>query len=149
MAKGFHRLLAALLCLMLNTAWAGSSSSLQMHILVLGGCNFVTWGDLLMDFGTLGSGDQTITAIAPISCSNGTQFTVTLDQGLHANGTQRQMGQQGGSGRLPYTLTASPSSGLSNGQNINIELLARVRQSDYQAVPVGQYSDTVILRVDP
>ncbi|WP_027470112.1 Csu type fimbrial protein [Deefgea rivuli] len=149
MAKSLLRFLIACGALLLcNTALA-SGSTMNVRIWVQGGCSFVTSGDLIMNFGNLSQGDVTITATTPISCSNGTQFHISLSNGLNPNGQQRQMAQQNGSGRLPYSLTATPESGVSTGSNIDILLTAKVLQADYQSRPIGQYSDTVILTVEP
>jgi spore coat protein U-like protein len=59
------------------------------------------------------------------------------------------MAQKNGAGRLPYSLTATPESGHSTGSNVDILLTAQVRQADYQNRPIGEYSDTVILTVEP
>jgi len=122
---------------------------MNMRIWVQGGCSFVNTGDLVMNFGELSQGDKTITASTPIFCSNGTHFNVRLSNGLNPNGQQRQLAQKNGPGRLPYSLTASPMSGQSTGSNIDIVLTAAVKQIDYQNQPIGQYSDTVVLTVEP
>lgn len=150
MAKNFHRLLVLLLSVMLSSAaWAGSSSTLQLHILVLGGCTFKNWGDVTMDFGNLSGGDKSISTRVPVNCSTGSNFKVTLDNGLHANGSQRRLAQKNGAGRVPYSLSAMPDSGTGNGRDFEINLTATVTQTDYQASPIGQYSDTVIMTIEP
>jgi spore coat protein U-like protein len=149
MAKNLFRFLIACGALLISSAAFASGSTMNVRIWVQGGCSFVTSGDLIMNFGNLSQGDATITATTPISCSNGTQFHIKLSNGLNPNGQQRQMAQQNGSGRLPYSLTAAPESGLSTGSNIDILLTAKVAQADYQNRPIGQYSDTVILTVEP
>ncbi|QLG89478.1 spore coat protein U domain-containing protein [Chitinibacter bivalviorum] len=150
MAKNLHRLLVLLLSAMLSSvAWAGSSSTLQLHILVLGGCNFKNWGDVTMDFGNLAGGDKSISTRVPVNCSTGSNFKVTLDNGLHANGTQRRLAQKNGAGRVPYSLIATPDSGTGSGRDFEINLTATVTQNDYQASPIGQYSDTVIMTIEP
>ncbi|MBE9608169.1 spore coat protein U domain-containing protein [Chitinilyticum piscinae] len=150
MAARTHRLLSALLLGSLALPLhAAATAGLHMHILVLGGCTFLTPDHLVMDFGALNGGDRSISAVAPVNCTSGTRFTVRLSDGLYPAGTQRQMAQQNGSGRLPYTLVADPQSGLGNGGNIDIRLTATVRQADYANRPVGAYSDTVVLTVDP
>ncbi|WP_028452533.1 spore coat protein U domain-containing protein [Chitinilyticum aquatile] len=150
MGKNPHRLLTALL---LSTAacqvLAASTTSLQMHIQVLDNCAFVTSDTLVMDFGQLQEGDRSISAQVPITCSKGTFFQVRLNDGLNPEGTKRQMAQQNGAGRLPYALVAEPSSGLSTGSDIDIRLTATVKHSDYATRPVGRYSDTVVMTVDP
>ena len=153
MAKNLFRLLIgsalALSATLLSPSVLASGSTMNVRIWVQGGCSFVTSGDLIMNFGNLSQGDVTITATTPISCSNGTQFHISLSNGLNPNGQQRQMAQQNGSGRLPYTLTATPESGQSTGSNVDILLTAKVVQADYQNRPIGQYSDTVTLTVEP
>lgn len=148
MAKSLFRFLISCSVLLSSVAFA-SGGTMNVRIWVQGGCSFVNSGDLIMNFGNLSQGDVTITATTPISCSNGTQFHIKLSKGMNANGEQRQMAQQNGSGRLPYSLTATPESGHSTGSNVDILLTAKVRQTDYQNRPIGQYSDTVILTVEP
>lgn len=150
MAKNLNRLLVLILSAMLSSAaWAGSSSTLQMHILVLGGCTFKNWGDVTMDFGNLSGGDKSISTNVPVNCSVGSNFKVTLDNGLYANGAQRRLAQKNGLGRVPYSLTASPDSGTGNGRDLDIKLTATATQNDYQASPIGQYSDTVVMTIEP
>jgi spore coat protein U-like protein len=150
MATRFHRLLGLAFCTLFSAqSWAGSSTTVLVHIQVLGGCTFTNWGDITMNFGSLDSGDKTITTTTPITCSPGNSFHIRFNDGRYPSGTQRQMGQKNGSGRLPYTLEANPSSGVGNGPNVNIELKASVKQSDFQSSPTGQYTDTVIMTVEP
>ena len=149
MAKNLLRLLISCCTLLLSSTVFASGSMMNVRVWVQGGCSFVTSGDLIMNFGDLIQGDATITVTTPISCSNGTQFHIKLSNGLNANGQQRQMAQQNGSGRLPYSLNAMPESGVSTGNKIDIQLTAKVSQADYQNRPIGQYSDTVTLTVEP
>jgi spore coat protein U-like protein len=149
MATSVHRLLIATLVALASVQGLASSSMMEVKVYVAGGCTFVSGSDVVMNFGDLTHGDRTISATIPITCTNGTQFHISLDNGLNPNGTQRQMAQNSGSGRLPYSLSASPEMGQSTGSDINITLEAGVKQSDYQSRPVGTYSDTVIMTVDP
>lgn len=150
MAKNLHRILVVMLCAMYcSVAGAGSSSTLQMHILVLGGCNFKNWGDVTMDFGNLSGGDKSISTRVPVNCSVGSNFKISLDNGLYANGTQRRLAQKNGTGRIPYALIATPDSGTGNGRDFDINLTASIAQADYQASPIGQYSDTVVMTIEP
>ncbi len=149
MAKNFLRLLIGASALWLASGAFASGGTMNLRIWVQGGCTFVNSGDLVMNFGDLSQGDKTITATTPIFCSNGTQFKVRLNDGLNPNGQQRQMAQNNGTGRLPYSLSASPMSGQSIGNPIDILLTAKVSATAYQNQPMGQYSDTVILTVEP
>jgi spore coat protein U-like protein len=149
MAKNLLRLLIGASALWLANSAFASGATMNLRIWVQGGCAFVNSGDVLMNFGDLSQGDKTITATTPIFCSNGTQFNVRLNDGLNPNGQQRQMAQNNGTGRLPYSLTASPMSGQSTGIPIEILITAKVSAASYQNQPMGQYSDTVILTVEP
>jgi spore coat protein U-like protein len=149
MAKNLLRFLIGASTLWLASSAFASGGTMNLRIWVQGGCAFVNSGDLVMNFGDLSQGDKTITATTPIFCSNGTQFKVRLNDGLNPNGQQRQMAQNNGTGRLPYSLTASPMSGHSTGSAIDISLTAKVTATAYQNQPMGQYSDTVILTVEP
>lgn len=149
MAKNLLRFLIGYGALALCNVALASGSTMNVKIWVQGGCSFVTTGDVIMNFGNLSQGDATITATTPITCSNGTQFHIKLNNGLNPSGQQRQMAQKNGTGRLPYLLTATPESGQSTGSNVDILLTAKVKQADYQNRPIGEYSDTVILTVEP
>lgn len=148
MAKNLLRLLICC-SLLLQSMVLASGSTMNIRIYVEGGCSFINTSNLIMNFGELSQGNKTITGTAPVFCTNGTQFTVRLSEGLHASGQQRQLAQTNGSGRLPYSLTASPTSGQSTGNIIDILLTATVKETDYQNLPIGAYSDTVVLTVDP
>lgn len=149
MATHFHRLLAALLIATSAYSHAAATNSLQVQITILGSCSFVTADDLVMDFGALSDGDRTINARVPISCTNGTDFYVRLSEGLYPSGTQRQMAIRNGTARLPYSLSISPTTGISQGSTVELQLSATVREVDYANKPVGRYSDTVVLTVNP
>ncbi|WP_373974229.1 spore coat U domain-containing protein [Chitinibacter sp. SCUT-21] len=140
--------LACLIGLSMN-AMAGGSANLQMQVTVLGSCSFVTSGDIILDFGALSHGDRTRQTQVPITCSNGTEFNARLSDGLYPSGTQRQMMLRTGTAKLPYDITVSPSRGVSQGGQINLQLSATVRESDYSNRPLGSYTDTVVLSVNP
>jgi spore coat protein U-like protein len=149
MATHFNRLLAALLITTAAYSHAAATSSLQLQITILGSCSFVTADDLVMDFGALSDGDHTINARVPISCTNGTDFYVRLSDGLYPSGTQRNMALRNGTARLPYSLSISPTTGISQGTTVELQLSATVREVDYANKPVGRYTDTVVLTVNP
>jgi spore coat protein U-like protein len=148
MAKNFVRFLVVLTTLIFNTSHA-ASNMMNVRIWVLSACRFETNGDLIKNFGNLNNADVTIKNVVPIHCTNGTNFRITLNQGLHANGQQRQMAQLNGSARLPYSLIASPEQGVGTGDRIDILLTGLVKKSDFQNRPVGNYADTVLLTIEP
>ncbi|WP_034619523.1 MULTISPECIES: spore coat protein U domain-containing protein [Chitinibacter] len=150
MATRIYRLLATfLLCALSTFTQAAATSQLQLQITVLGSCSFVTGEDLVMDFGELGHGDRTLQSSVPVTCTSGTEFYVRLSDGLYPSGTQRQMAARNGNARLPYAITVSPSSGISQGSVIDLQLKATVLEADYATRPIGTYTDTVVLSVNP
>jgi len=148
MAKNFIRFLVVFSALLFSTSHA-ASNMMNVRIWVLSACRFENQGDLIKNFGNLSNADVTIKNVVPIHCTNGTNFRITLNQGLHASGQQRQMAQLNGSARLPYSLTASPEQGVGTGDRIDILLTGVVKKTDFQSRPVGNYADTVLLTIEP
>jgi spore coat protein U-like protein len=120
-----RKLLTALLTTGALLGAAGSVSALTtgtsftVSATVLKTCS-VTATNLGFPNFTPGSGPQTATSTISVNCTKGTGFTVALDKGTTAGGTeaQRLMAQGGGgTGTLQYNLctTAVLASGLCNG----------------------------------
>jgi spore coat protein U-like protein len=150
------------------------SGSLAVQMVVGSGCsvgNGSTGGNA-NTFGTVDFGNQVSPVVnyidaqstgaaggnIQLTCSNGTPYTVTLDAGLHASGTTRQM--TNGTDNVAYGLyqdvaRATPwgdgttfggaLSGNGTGAAVDMNIYGRVPPQ--AAVSAGTYTDTVLVTV--
>ncbi|MBM3115345.1 spore coat protein U domain-containing protein [Jeongeupia naejangsanensis] len=155
MNKSFNLVMGTTLLVMAMGSAYAADKNVQIKAKVVGTCDFVDANDVVIDFGTLtpGGGDQTKSASTSFWCSNGVDYTVSLDNGLTPDGGgKRQMLLSGGTATdvIGYTLTPDKTSGTATGQStpISLTLDAGVKGTDYQDAKIGDYNDTVILTVD-
>ena len=106
-----------------------------------------------VDFGSIASTSLNVSATGQlhVRCTNGTAYTVALDQGDNASGGSRRMA--GGGNFVPYGLyhtagTAAPwsdqtselHSGVGNGSAQQISVYGVMPTANF---PAGSYADTV------
>ncbi|MBM5572148.1 MULTISPECIES: spore coat protein U domain-containing protein [Deefgea] len=128
-----------------------ASTNVKVKANVKGSCSFADGNDVIIDMGTLSanSGDQSKQGVTQFWCSNGVNYTITMNNGLHATGTQKRM--QSNQYYLPYTLTLTPTTGVGTGPGTlkDILLTATVLGSDINNATVANgYTDTVVLTIN-
>ncbi len=141
----------------LTQAASLSTTTINAVVLSKSQCRFVTTNATL-DFGNL---DPTSGALAATSGSvtircggsaNPATFIITDDDGLNNTGPgARRMQHTTLPGNfIPYNLTYTPSNGtIPKNTNTPITVDASILGPDYQTVPAGAYTDTVILMIAP
>lgn len=166
---------AGALALLTEDAQAAVSGQIHARLTILSGCE-VTNGDSsgspVSELGTLDFGQQGPTWSSPIKASLGenasgklkvvcnpsvTGFTVTIDGGVHGDGTTRRLSN--GSQTLPYQLflDASGNQSYSIGQQHNFAVTSGAQVpipvfgsvvTNSRAIPAGVYSDTLTVTLD-
>ena len=149
-----------LILLMASVSFAGDSAILTVTATVItrGNCRFnsststLNYGSLdpanpvdrngstTVGFGCNGNGNAPIT------------FAITDDDGLYKTGPNapRMRHATQLSEYLPYDLSYTPSSGsVSKNTDQNLAVSGTVKGVDYQNAYAGNYSDTVILSINP
>jgi len=102
-----------------------------------------------------GAGNVDQTSTISVTCSNGTDYSVALNDGANASGSTRQM-TAGGSNYLTYQMysdaarttvwnAAAPVTGTGNGAAQSLTVYGRIPSG--QSVAAGSYSDTVQVTV--
>ncbi|WP_197433050.1 spore coat protein U domain-containing protein [Janthinobacterium sp. B9-8] len=137
-------------------SFSALAESQRVSAEVIGSCVFAQPDDVVLDFGGLtpGQGDRNVVGEVSFSCSKGTRYKVELDNGLYFNqgqGRTRKMANSKGGDYLPYHLQSSLSGGVGSGEAVLIplKLSASVRGADYLAIKTGNYSDLVVLKINP
>jgi spore coat protein U-like protein len=113
----------------------------------------------MIDFGDLEQGttapDRTAPGTVRYWCSKGLVFTITTGNGNNASGTQRRMkgvATTNSTEFLPYTLAPDAvlsGTGAGPAAPVTHTITGTVRGADYNALSVGQFSDTVIVTIAP
>ncbi len=136
-----------------------------VSVTVLASCSVTATA---LNFGSVASpitAAVTSTATVTAQCTNTTPYSIGLDNGLHANGTQRRMQESGTSNYVSYNLYTDPGDSLAwtttsgtascsggtgtcalgtgNGSNQGITVYGQVPVQS--TPPVGAYSDTVVV----
>jgi len=102
-----------------------------------------------------GSSNLDQTSTVSVTCTNGTDYSVALNDGANASGSTRRM-LSGGSNYLSYEMysdagrstvwnAATPVTGTGSGVAQSLTVYGRVPSG--QNVPAGSYSDTVQVTV--
>ena len=146
--------------LLTGVAFASDSGILTVTATVIsrGNCRFNS-STATLNFGSLdpaNSVDQNTTTTINFSCKgNGNApitYSVTDNDGLYKTGPDapRMRHSTQVSEYLPYTLSCNPSSGsVPKNTDQNLTVSGTVRSTDYQKAYAGDYSDTVILSINP
>jgi spore coat protein U-like protein len=145
---------------MTSVAFAGDSGILTVTATVItrGNCRFNS-STSTVDFGSLDPAnpvDRNGNTTVVFHCSgNGNTpitFAISDNDGLYKSGPSapRMRHATQLSEYLPYTLSYNPSSGsVTKNTDQNITVSGTVKGTDYQNAYAGDYSDTVILLINP
>lgn len=135
-------------------ALAGSAmaatASLNVSANITAACS-VTGGNL--DFGTLVPGAGTpVTASSTgvtVTCTNRDAYTVTVDNGTHAAGSQANLKNAANTDTIAYSLTlpVGPYAGTGAAQPFSIG--GTIAGNAYTTASAGTYNDTVTITVTP
>ena len=166
-AKGCSRLPGGLLLVTAlvagpapSPAWAADTKSLSVTAVVLArsNCQFSTNATATLDFGTLDPATGTNVVMSTSfnarcrGSANPASFAMTQDSGLYDTGPGQNRMRHVSSGTefIPYTLAISPSSGtVPRNQVFPVTVTGTVLGANYQNARVGNYSDTVVLTINP
>ena len=153
MRKWIAMMAAVLMVMAAGTAMA-ATTTVDVSATVQGTCAFAGTGTLA--FGVLptdGSGASVSTSI-DFTCSNGTPYTITDDDGVNelvANGNRMQSTSLGSPEYIPYTMTYTPTNGTGSGPGTPITLTIDgvVANGAYSTNSPDVYQDTVTLTILP
>jgi spore coat protein U domain-containing protein, fimbrial subunit CupE1/2/3/6 len=160
----FTRVLAVLAALGvgLSVLPAGAADTKQLSVTAVvlskSNCKFSTNTASNLDFGTLNpaSGSTVVQSTSfNARCegsANPATFTITQNSGLHETGPglNRMRHVSVATEFIPYSLAINPSSGtVPKGEIFPITVTGTVLGPSYQNALVGNYSDTVVLTIDP
>lgn len=146
------------LVIILLFAWTGiaaaeqTSSQGQVSVSVTPSCRFSS-SALTLSFGQLdpaSTAPATAVTTTQFWCTKGTTATLASTGGLYNNGKNR-MKHASSSEYIPYTLTLSASSLTGGGKNVARQLTIEgtIDNPDFVNARVGDYSDTVEIRITP
>ena len=132
---------------------AQSTTDFEVRVTITSTCDVGVLEATDVDFGSIASTSLIVSATGQlhVRCTNGTAYTVALDQGDNASGGSRRMA--GGGNFVPYGLyhtagTAAPwsdqtselHSGVGNGSAQQISVYGVMPTANF---PAGSYADTV------
>ncbi len=132
---------------------AQSTTDFEVRVTITSTCDVGVLEATDVDFGSIASTSLNVSATGQlhVRCTNGTAYTVALDQGDNASGGSRRMA--GGGNFVPYGLyhtagTAAPwsdqtselHSGVGNGSAQQISVYGVMPTANF---PAGSYADTV------
>lgn len=143
-------------------ATAGGSATLTVQANVVGTCRWDTASATL----NLGNLDPTSTSDVTGSnsdlsfwCTRGASYTITNDGGANQGtniattgcGTGVTKLVQGSTDCVPYSFTATPTSGTGTGPSglVSVTVNATINNADYVDRTAGAYSDTVTFTITP
>lgn len=154
MSRNTLPIIVPLLALAATPALAASTSTtFTVSATVVASCSVSASNLAFGSYTGTANVDQTSTI--SVTCTNGTDYSVALNDGANASGSTRRM-VNGGTNYLTYEMysnagrttvwnAASPVAGTGNGSAQSITLYGRVPSG--QNVPAGSYSDTVQVTV--
>ncbi len=138
---------------MAGTAMASGTNTLTVTASVTGTCKFVSATSTL-DFGALDPSvgtDVNKSTTTAFWCTKGvTTDSITADNGSHANGTVKRLAGPGGD-YIPYSLTLTKDA-LTNagpGTPRTLTIAGTIAGTDYTGATSGNYSDSVVLSINP
>lgn len=132
---------------------AQSTTDFEVRVTITSTCDVGVLEATDVDFGSVGSTAMNVNATGQlhVRCTNGTAYTVALDQGDNASGGSRRM--SGGGNFVPYGLyhtavTTAPwsdqaaelHSGVGTGSAQQISVYGVMPTANF---PAGAYADTV------
>ena len=148
MKKKLVVLAAVSMFLMTGSAMAAGSNTVAVSATVLGTCT-ISGGTAA--FGPLDPTSPVAVNAGgtdpQVTCTNGTAYTITDDDGMNESGVNANR-MTDGTNFIAYSLGYT-GSGTGSGSAVGIGLTAAVVQAAYQNKPAGSYTDTVTLSVLP
>jgi spore coat protein U-like protein len=156
----FHAIVALSALLLLATAgFAGTATVSVGATIVSGGFCWITANNANLAFGILDPGnpvDVTRTATLDFQCLgfSSVTYAVTDDDGLYETGPDRNRMRRTAApvAYLPYSLDVSPRSATVSGNPFILRTLTisgTLLGADYLGAIPGNYSDTVLLTINP
>ncbi len=146
-------LATAALVLCAGSARAASSGNLSVTANVEGACEFVTSAPVA--FGALNpaTSPDPVTAGGSVNfwCTKGASYTLTMNDGANASGTQKRMKGPGASDYIPYAVVPASTTGTGAGKSTEVQVLMNgtVAKSAFIDATEGAYSDTVLVTITP
>lgn len=142
------------LILFSGVAFAEDTNTVTVTANVVGTCKFLSTTSTLA-FGPLdpsSGADVNANTSVQFWCTKNASYTITDDDGLYEllNGTQ-SMKHSSLNEYIPYSFSYSPTSGTGSGRTapITLNISGTVTFANYQNAAAGEYSDTVILTINP
>ena len=141
---------------MAGAAWA-AETQVTVNAVVTGTCQFLTGGqiDFTLDPSSGGGGPAVDVAVDAVPqptfwCTKNTTWTITDDNGDNASGTTHNMKHATAPDLIPYSFTyTATGDGEGRSSPIEMDIASTVLGVDYVDKAAGNYSDTVILTVNP
>ncbi len=149
MKKKIVVLAMAIVVGMSGAAMAAGTNTVAVSGTVLGTCS-ITGGTAalgLIDPAGVGPVSAVVT-LPQVTCSNGTPYTITDDDGANESGPNANRMSDGAGNVMAYSFTYT-GAGTGTGLAVNMDVAASVAQLDYAGKPAGIYNDTVTLTVTP
>lgn len=154
---------AVLLASLMGTAavpptQAGNSHAIAVSATVLSKntCHFTNRGPTLLPFGSIDPGASTaatVTAQTTFRCngaSRNVSYFISSDDGLSPAGGQPRMRHALQPGQyLPYRLEFPNAGSAPKNEIRTLTVTGRIEPADFANAIAGQYSDTVILTIEP
>lgn len=128
---------------------------LQLTVLSQSNCKFTTLPPTQLSFGLVDP-SSTTAATAQISavfeCKGSAPtavYAITADNGLYYSGSRR-MRHTNATNYLPYSIALAPASGtVAKNTPVNLTITGTISVADFQNAIAGDYSDTVVVTVQP
>lgn len=148
MKKKIVVLAMAIVVGMSGAAMALGTNTVAVSGTVLGTCS-ITGGTAalgLIDPAGVGPVNAVVTQ-PQVTCSNGTPYTITDDDGTNETGLNANR-MTDGTNFIAYAFNYT-AAGTGTGGAVPMNITASVAQPDYNGKPAGIYNDTVTLTVTP
>ncbi|ABA89301.1 sigma-fimbria adhesin, putative [Syntrophotalea carbinolica DSM 2380] len=139
--------LAAAFTVVAGTAMAADTADLDVTATVISSCS-MTGGTLA--FGNLDPTNAVeVTASSTavtVTCTNGTAYTLSGDDGDHAVAGQKYL--DNGTSTIPYSVSI-PAGGTGTGAAVGVTIDGTIAANSYNTATAGTYTDTILLSVNP
>ena len=133
---------------MSGAAMASGSANVTVNAVVLGTCTIVGGSAAFPNLDPAAPSDQLAVVTQPtVTCSNGTPYAITDDDGANETGANANRMASGGNFiQYAFTYTAG---GSGTGVAANMDVAVSVLGANYAGATPGIYNDTVVLTVTP
>ena len=155
------KILAAVLLTagMASSAIAADTYSLGVSAQVLGRCKFTQAAGATLTLTNVAGGidpssatSATGSANITYRCTSGQAPTFTTDLGTHASGANMRVADAGATNFMIYTLSLTSGgsgSGFGAGSDKTLAVAGTITSANFASAPVGTYTDTVVVSVNP